>query len=437
MKRPVKLLPWLLVIGCAGAAIFLGPSRPISAGSDPLAAWVELGPGSVTLARVLTRGPACPPISIDGQPRSMAVHAPPTVDFPVLVCEAALPPGIAAAAIENVQLPLPKASPGLIVVLGDTGCRVSVYEGKTDVQACNDPAQWPAARVAAGSAASRPDLVIHVGDYLYRESACPADFAGCSGSPYGDNLATWMTDFFQPEARLLSAAPFVFMRGNHETCDREWNGYFRFLDPGPLPAVCPDSREPFAIQAGDVQLLMLDSSKYADDFSLDPVAAAIYERQFDALRALAGPNAFMLTHAPIWAFGHGGETDGKEQLYRDDENLQAGSHNELPASVQAVISGHLHLFEALGFDHGRPAQLIVGNGGTELDPAITSPLTGLAIAGATVTDGRTFHGFGFLTLERAPGGWRSDLHDSNGDSVLLCMLLGRSLTCRNTAADPP
>ncbi len=41
------------------------------------------------------------------------------------------------------------------------------------VQACNDPAQWPFERVADAAAATAPDLVIHVGDYHYREGALP------------------------------------------------------------------------------------------------------------------------------------------------------------------------------------------------------------------------------------------------------------------------
>jgi hypothetical protein len=36
-------------------------------------------------------------------------------------------------------------------------------------------------------AARKPSLVIHVGDYIYRESPCPAGDKGCKGSPYGDN----------------------------------------------------------------------------------------------------------------------------------------------------------------------------------------------------------------------------------------------------------
>jgi hypothetical protein len=62
-------------------------------------------------------------------------------------------------------------------------------------QDCNDPSQWPFGAVSSAAAVSKPDLVIHVGDYLYRESSCPAGDRGCTGSPFGDDWAAWKADF--------------------------------------------------------------------------------------------------------------------------------------------------------------------------------------------------------------------------------------------------
>ena len=50
-------------------------------------------------------------------------------------------------------------------------------------------------------------LIIHVGDYLYRESACPPRDSGCARSPHGDDWPTWKADFFAPAAPALLAAP--------------------------------------------------------------------------------------------------------------------------------------------------------------------------------------------------------------------------------------
>ncbi len=93
-----------------------------------------------------------------------------------------------------MALPVPAADPSRVLVLGDTGCRIK----GTTTQACNDPAQWPFPALAEAAARLKPDLVIHVGDYLYRENACPVTDAGCAGTPFGDNWPTWAADFFTP-----------------------------------------------------------------------------------------------------------------------------------------------------------------------------------------------------------------------------------------------
>ena len=127
---------------------------------------------------------------------------------------------------------MPVASPQRILVVGDTGCRIK----GAALQACNDPAPGLFRRLAAAAARLKPDLVIHVGDYLYRESACPAGNAGCAGSPWGDNWITWQADFLTPAAPLLAAAPIVLVRGNHEDCRRSGAGLLRLQGPSGFEA---------------------------------------------------------------------------------------------------------------------------------------------------------------------------------------------------------
>ncbi len=57
------------------------------------------------------------------------------------------------------------------------------------VQSCNDPAQWPFARLAASAARLKPDLVIHTGDYLYREKRLPGGQCRLSGHAVRRQLA--------------------------------------------------------------------------------------------------------------------------------------------------------------------------------------------------------------------------------------------------------
>ena len=196
----------------------------------PLAAdemWVELGPapsGFAAIARYASlEAKTCPSITIDGRSRPM-VRRTNLGKFDGLTCQATIPPSTRTAKINGQALPLPswtkKANP-TIVVIGDTGCRIkqggedsTAPGGKWNIQDCSNPKDWPFQEVAEHGAAEKPDLVIHVGDYLYRERICTG-VKGCPGGPAGDNLETWEADFFTPAKQLLLAAPWVFVRGNH------------------------------------------------------------------------------------------------------------------------------------------------------------------------------------------------------------------------------
>jgi hypothetical protein len=245
------------------------------------AAWVELtGPngingytGNVAIARAITEATMgdgganpCPTITINGgSPVQMKLRAAATTSipartvntapgisaaaiaggataggpgkpalFPVSSCEYQLPSTATSAVVAGQSLPLPKANPTKIVVIGDTGCRLQTGNG---TQSCNDPnpngndTPYPFAAVAALAAAQNPDLVLHVGDYAYRDNACPAGQGyNCGGSPWGFGWDTWQADLFAPGAPLLAAAPWIMTRGNHEQCNRAGQGWYRFLD---------------------------------------------------------------------------------------------------------------------------------------------------------------------------------------------------------------
>ena len=142
-----------------------------------LAHWVQLGPAGVIQARVAVRATHCPDIFIDGHATAMRLRAASDQDF-VLVCEADIPSRAKSATVLNAVMALPVAQPERIAVLGDTGCRIKGAE----LQACNDPAKWPFPELASAAAKLKPDLVIHVGDYYYRETPCPAGVQACAGS---------------------------------------------------------------------------------------------------------------------------------------------------------------------------------------------------------------------------------------------------------------
>jgi hypothetical protein len=378
-------------------------------------------------ARIATSAPACPVIQIDGKSAPMTERGPPSGDFPVRVCQASIPHGAKSASIDGHPLPLPIAAPRRIVIFGDTGCRLK----GGDVQNCDDPAQWPFAQVARLAAAHHPDLVIHVGDYYYRESACPAGRAGCEGSPWGDNWTTWQADFFTPAAPLLASAPWVLVRGNHEDCARGGPGWFALLDSAPTSAACPATAAPMAIDLGGLDLYILDSSG-TDDRSAPPGLVASFAAQLDVLKAHppTAP-AWIVTHRPIWGLvpvASVGPIGPLEIPINATE--QAAARERSLAGVQMVVSGHIHHFAAISFHGPRPAQLIAGTGGDVGEPADTPRF----IDGEVGIDGLDAHRFGFdrygfLLLERQGAGWVGDFYDVRDKPIVHCRLAGRALNC--------
>ncbi len=226
--------PLLLLTGCAAT----NPPPPTD-----FTTYVVLGDQNAAVARVLIDAPACPAIVLDQRSLPMTARAPaqtvaaraadarPT-EFPLLTCEATLPAGLRSATVLGRALPLPKAEPQRIVLIGNTGCRLE--QSSASYQACNDDDAYRFAALAAQAAAWRPDLVIHLGNYHSREAACPEGNTGCAGSPWGYGWDTWDADLFAPAAALLDAAPWIVARGEHESCQRAGQGWWRFLDPRPL-----------------------------------------------------------------------------------------------------------------------------------------------------------------------------------------------------------
>lgn len=420
------LLALALLIG-ATAPWRSGPLSVEAGGGLATTAWVEFGPGGTPIARAITAAESCPTLSVDGVPAAMQERARPAAEYPVLTCETALATGVRSAEIDGLALPLPKRNPQRIAVIGDTGCRL---KGK-DIQACNDPEQWPFARVAQSAAAWGPDLVIHVGDYHYREGPCPPGNAGCAGSAWGQNSASWFEDFFTPGRPLLLAAPWVVVRGNHELCSRAGEGWFRFLDPRAVPAACTDYTEPYAVPLGDAQLVVMDSAN-ADDFKAEPAQVAIYRAQFETARRLAGRDTWLVTHKPLWATGAAEDDSAPsgETIFTTNPTLQAASDLSLPPAVQFILAGHLHIWQAFNYAGARTPQFVVGNGGTALDPPIDVPLPGRIVAGVPIAAGtRAIDRFGFMTLEPVAGGWLAVARDRDGAQMSVCTVGGQRLAC--------
>ncbi|MEI9996997.1 MAG: metallophosphoesterase [Rhizomicrobium sp.] len=440
MKRYVffALAACLAIGGAQGADTQVAPV----AGYRTQAAWIQLGPGGQAEVRAVSAG-GCPFVVFGDAAKSdvpMVIRASATADFPA-VCSLPIPSGVKRVSVAMSrmgepahttmqELHIPLAEPQRILVLGDTGCRIK----GTFVQACNDPKAWPFAGLAQAAADQHPDLILHLGDYLYRESPCPADFAGCAGSPYGDNWASWDADFFTPAAPLLAAAPWIVIRGNHEDCNRAGPGFLRLLGPVAYDpaAPCAVHLDPYAVPVGSRTLAILDSAD-ASDRPVDEKAVPLYAKDFETLKAMAnagpGRELWLGTHRPIWAAISfmGIPAGGNATMIEAAGDLSAFS------AVSLMLSGHIHAFEAINYVSRIPPQIVAGHGGDTLDvtPANLRGTIFQGDSGVHVKTGFSVGGFGFLMLtrEKDSEGWAVQLFDSAGKPIRQCTYANRSIVC--------
>lgn len=461
-------LPHLTLLA-AGLLALAGCAMPPPAPPAPPAlvglqqAWVQAVAGPAWAVRALTADAACPRLSWDGGSAAMAERSAPDeatpppasqaagpqpARFALRACEAPWPAGVDRLKVGgDVTLNAPLAEPRRIVVMGDTGCRLKAaghaYQG------CNDPADWPFPRVLARALALQPDLVVHVGDYLYRESPCPAGMAACAGSPWGYGDDVWQADFFKPARALLAAAPWVFVRGNHEACTRAGQGWLRYLDPqaGPTRACATpapagpevddgDFTEPFAVPLSPrSQLIVFDSSAVGSRTPpRDSTAWKRWRGQLVRVAELADARAqsLFLSHHPSLAFSPsplGTPATARSGL---TSLLQEAFPGRLfPAGVQATLHGHIHMHQALGFSTNQPVSLVIGNGGSAGAGRVN---TAAALAyelmpGARLETVQTHTDFGFSLLTATPEGWLLTAYDTLGQPLARCRLAGQKLRC--------
>ena len=440
------------------------------------ATWVVLGEDGKTLARAITLDGQCPIIRQDGISQRMQIRAAastevqrPTVSkpedskasvFAVLTCEQILDHSVKSADIEGVTLVLPKRAPQRIVVIGDTGCRLQKKDAY--FQGCNDANLWGFPEIAKIAASFKPDLVIHVGDYHYRENACPNGDPRCAGSAWGYGWDTWQADFFLPAAPLLAAAPWVMVRGNHESCSRAGQGWWRFMDPRPLLGARDCNREsddvngdysaPYSVSLGRIntgtelaQLIVFDSSKVPyKALPKSDLAYQVYLQQMQQVNQLAAQAdlSFFVNHHPILGFGADPQRDGSMKLFGGNAALQdvmqsLNANRLFPTKVQATISGHVHLFEAITFETDHPTQFVSGNGGSSISLLLPEPLPvgATPFSGAQVAHFDNTDEVGLMTMERLDNAWKIEAWNQHRKRITVCVMQGGKTTCSSSPTE--
>jgi hypothetical protein len=472
------------------AALLLCCARPATAQLVP---WVVLGADGIPVARVALEPAtaACPQLKLtEGgkeQTRQMEVRHSDAVDesfAPVRVCELTLTKNITAASIDlggkAHALPLPKRSYNKIVFFGDTGCRLKKGVGwqnclNHDLKPSDDEGGWPYKELVDEAAKLHPDLVIHVGDYIYRKSACKAPFhasggkdepgyleAMCKDSPHGQNWAALKAELMVPSAALFQAAPWVVPRGNHENCgklkDDEVHaggglGFFLMMDPGTLghdKCRIPkgkDALDPLDEETGAYTIPLAENLDLwvVDSNAPEDTVKAVHPHQLERYKGIfaklverykgPGRRAWFASHRPLYAQYPGGREETKNAMAEGktvemqslnvtlQESVESWVTKENPLDV--ALSGHMHVFQVTEFpkESHRPIQFVVGDSGTQLDtyyPASFDHFTSMKVGQQqkpTQVEGKTIKKFGFMLLERSGDKWTATLYEKTGGKI--------------------
>ncbi|MGZ3748323.1 MAG: hypothetical protein ACXWRE_13160 [Pseudobdellovibrionaceae bacterium] len=91
-----------------------------------------------------------------------------------------------------------------IILIGDTGCRLKESPIGVAYQNCNDNQEWGYPSVIERISAEKPDLIIHLGDYLYREKCSEGKICRQYTDTIGNGWRSWEADFFSPSPSSIS-----------------------------------------------------------------------------------------------------------------------------------------------------------------------------------------------------------------------------------------
>lgn len=358
--------------------------------------WSQVIPENKLSVRAITNNNMCPIAYVNGKEVAMLSRSSiNNDDYTETVCELIAETSAQNISIDNIQVPILPEKISKIAFIGDTGCRVNALFQ----QECNSVDSWPLKKNLDSIVLHKPDLIIHVGDYHYRKTKC-RNTQKC-GDIYGYNKEAWYADWFEPAKNTLPQSSFLFVRGNHENCDRAYEGWFRYLDPYPFsPEKCENLVPSWSLNAGPMRFFIFDSSSGEDIFTNQSIADA-FEKQFDKLTQDSSDKpTWFLTHRPLW------RSPKKEFLtLKSHGNLTQieAFGDKFPSNVTTIVSGHIHIAQILLMDNV-PDQIIVGNGGALLHAQDQEPIyqnvefsysNGKSYLAHEV---RNFLGFGFAIL---------------------------------------
>jgi len=256
-----------------------------------------------------------------------------------------------------------------VAIIGDTGCRAS------NKQTCNED-QWPFANVvgdlAPTPALATTDLVVHMGDFMYVKF---------------DAWDVWKAEFFDVASPLLASAAWLMVRGNHERCGKFGDaplGFYLFFDVGDETLNCKDGQEAndgqltetYAVDlSSDRRIIVSDSAtaftNNTDNPSKDNESYGQMLAMLEGGRSLSDgvkeKSVWFATHVPVYALEKCDGTTCSSDPASATMRAAWYASGKTPPRVDAILSGHAHLFEVLKAPD-QPLQVVSGAGGVELDP---------------------------------------------------------------------
>lgn len=474
--KKTRNIPLILVaaIGGSGCTTLTADSSS----NDVIAAYSLFAPaadGSTLLyARAVIAGAEskCPTLTGSDQSSiamSLRGLRPDKAHFPVTVCEATIASEVSyQVSGSTFQLPSATYSPSSILVYGDSGCDAGVCQP--------GEAASPFAQLADAGKQADAQLILHMGDYNYRGTsgslqdksekiyAYDAGDGGYDGPICGyvdnayysqnasdsskpDEWQYWYEDFFLPAQGLLTEAPWVFSRGNHELCSRAGPGWFYFFGPGSslqegIPQlVCPNQGanarpannavnsivmvQPYTVSLQPVDLWVIDSAN-ACDASADNPLTAQYALQLDDLaQSQKSPDkpVWMVTHRPTWGAevsSQSGATDISTLNVMLQTAVKESAGGTFPANVQLLLAGHMHLYQDVSFPGtSRPPQVVVGNSGVSLNNSATGNYQATIDSESALINQLDRFGYMLMSLQ-ADGSWTASILNGSDQELVHC-----------------
>ena len=303
-------------------------------------------------------------------------------------------------------------NPQTILIMGDTGCRIKESKKGADYQDCNNPSAWPFQKIVDQSLKENPDLVIHLGDYHYREK-CSAGKPCQQMSPVnGYGWLPWELDFFKPIEKLLVKAPIIIARGNHEDCNRAYVGYKKLLANSLWDKECVDYEPAQILTFPNFAIINFDSSAISENpFENDE---KVWIKRFDDLNEkitqLKIQNVWIITHKPFY-----GIIPFKTSFLPGNISLRAAfEKSTLKNKVSMIFSGHIHTSMVVK-SKLNTTQIVLGNSGTQLDTIkgeISQSILSLFSYGSAKL---TSNGFGYAVLKKTNDHiWSIKFKDADG-----------------------